>query len=408
MEEVRRLTAADLGVCATGLPPEARTEYGGPTAAGGRAAGLRRALPSEAERAALWAIDQNSDAWHAARALGFGASSVGAMMGWSPYTTSKMVWELNTGVVDRPADRADPLYVIQDVGIPRRFPVDHGHYMEDAAGRAYRALTGAQTRNVGIEVHPTVAWVQCSPDLVVDDYGDNSRLRAWLTDAEIAAEGASSPQRAEIKTPIHATYKPRRANPPDGAWDIPIHYLLQMQYQMLVGGPTVHFVDFVVMWQVNEDHPVDAAAMDRDGEALVWEIFVVRVHRHAGLLREMLRRMTVWRNNLMAAALPKDHLRHRDHHPAYYEWKRVRPLGEQPPSDCWPEWRRLELFDAARDGPLRIRPLGRVRGWQSAERPAPSPCLFRIDRTETESWRAVGEVEFASLAALEQRSASSR
>lgn len=137
---------------------------------------------------------QGSAEWHAHRAQHFNASDAPAMMGCSPYKTrAQLVRELATGVAQE-----------VDAATQRRF--DAGHRFEELARPLAEAI-------IGEELYPCV--------------GTDGKLSASFDGLTLTGDTAF-----EHKT-LNASLRAALA---DGGDDLPSHYQVQMEQQLLVSG----------------------------------------------------------------------------------------------------------------------------------------------------------------------------
>lgn len=116
-------------------------------------------LPDAKERKRLADLEQNSPEWDLERKKRLHASSTSCRVGHGNATVVDH-WKLETGRIVWEPDEATQ----------RMF--QHGHDGEPLAADEYSSRTGRKdVRVVGIVVHPTIAWVGCSPDRLVGDDG---------------------------------------------------------------------------------------------------------------------------------------------------------------------------------------------------------------------------------------------
>ncbi len=118
-----------------------------------------QSLPSPEERKRLAAIEQNSPEWHLEREKRLHASATSCRVGHGELTVVDQ-WKYETG------------RLVRELGEKTEEMFQHGHDGEPLGAAEYSKLTGRKdVRTVGIVVHPTIAWVACSPDRLVGNDG---------------------------------------------------------------------------------------------------------------------------------------------------------------------------------------------------------------------------------------------
>lgn len=158
-------------------------------------------LPDEKERARLRNIGQNTKEWHIERNKRMGASSSSCAVGLGPATPMDY-WRLKTGRIER-EDTEMGMWIME-----------RGHRVEPEAAKMYEKMMGAILYEVGIFVHPTIAWIHASPDRMIRG-----------CEAGIV----------ELKCPVYTL--PAKNRP------ICAQYMCQVQQQMQCVGPQVEWCD---------------------------------------------------------------------------------------------------------------------------------------------------------------------
>lgn len=146
------------------------------------------------------AIAQDSRQWHDWRAQGIGGSEIAAIMGKSPFSTAYRVFEEKVGLRDQQESN---------------FAMERGKRLEPVARAAYEEIIGEPVQPVCVQ-RTDKPWLRCSLD------GASMDLDHLV----------------EIKVPGQSTIELARKQ------KLPEHYMLQVQYQMLVTG--AESADFVV------------------------------------------------------------------------------------------------------------------------------------------------------------------
>lgn len=147
-----------------------------------------RPYPDKQELARLRALDQDGDAWAEERLKRMGASSCSAAVGLGP-ATPRDYWRLKTHRIERECTETSEAIMAR------------GHRLEPLAADAYEVMMeSGPLVQVGIIMHPTIAWMHCSPDRLI----------------------AKEPRGAvEIKCPVYCIPK-----------QVPDKYMCQVQQQM--------------------------------------------------------------------------------------------------------------------------------------------------------------------------------
>lgn len=144
-------------------------------------------------------LQQNTPEWHAFRSTGIGSSDTPIILGASPWTTPYQLWERRIGIKPPP---------------PENPAMTRGKMLEPTVREMYETTTGVRCPPVVVR---NASW----PFLIAS-------LDGWNDAGKVVVE---------IKCPLngHAFV--------DG--EIPEHYFLQMQHQLLVsGGVRADFVSF--------------------------------------------------------------------------------------------------------------------------------------------------------------------
>lgn len=168
-------------------------------------------------------ITQDSQQWHDWRAQGIGGSEIAAVMGKSPFSTAYRVFEEKVGLRDRQESN---------------FAMERGKRLEPVARAAYEDIVGEPVQPVCVQ-RTDKPWLRCSLD------GASMDLDHLV----------------EIKVPGQSTIELARKQ------KLPEHYMLQVQYQMLVTG--AESADFVVY------------------DYTTGELIIVLVERDETLIREI-------------------------------------------------------------------------------------------------------------------------
>ncbi|MDQ6988497.1 MAG: YqaJ viral recombinase family protein [Mariprofundaceae bacterium] len=168
-------------------------------------------------------LEQGSKEWYEWRSFGVGASEIGAVLNISPYKTAHQLWLEKTG---------------QAEGFKGNAATMRGNDLEDMARSAYMIHSGdvVSTDNTCL-THPK-----------------HSRIRASL-DGWIDAETI-----LEIKCPLEKNYEAMKD-------EIPEHYILQMQQQMLASG-----AKSCVFWVYHPDfggYATNVAASQGDFDGII-------------------------------------------------------------------------------------------------------------------------------------------
>lgn len=171
--------------------------------------------PDEKERQRLRSMEQNTEEWDVERQKRMGASSSSCAVGLGPATPMDY-WRLKTGRIERDDT---------DLGV---WIMDRGHRVEPQAARMYERLMGASLYEVGIFVHPTIAWIHASPDRLIK--GCDSGI-------------------VELKCPVYTLPGPNRP--------ICDQYICQVQQQMQCVGPHIQWCDLCFYYRDDMDggHP---------------------------------------------------------------------------------------------------------------------------------------------------------
>lgn len=161
--------------------------------------------PDAKELARLRALDQDSAEWLEERKKRLGASSSSAAVGLGE-ATPQDYWRLKTHRIEK------------EFWPETQQILERGHRLEPLAAEAYEAMVPPlfhkqqSLYQVGIVVHPKLAWIHASPDRLIQ----------------------GEPQGAvEIKCPMYAI--PSRG--------VPDKYMCQIQHQMACLGPQVEWCD---------------------------------------------------------------------------------------------------------------------------------------------------------------------
>lgn len=100
-------------------------------------------------------MKQRTPEWHAARAKLLTASDFGAALGVNPYMSRQKLWRVKVGV-----ER-----------IEENFHMKRGTEHEADAIFRYEVETGCVVNEAGLVLHPSHAWLGCSPDATVGNDG---------------------------------------------------------------------------------------------------------------------------------------------------------------------------------------------------------------------------------------------
>jgi len=178
-----------------------------------------QAYPDAKELARLRALDQDSEEWLEERKKRLGASSSSAAVGLGDATPQDF-WRLKTHRIEK------------EFWPETRHILERGHRLEPVAAQAYEAMVlplynkhkQQSLYQVGIVVHPELAWIHASPDRLI----------------------RGEPRGAvEIKCPMYAI--PSRG--------VPDKYMCQVQHQMACLGPQVEWCD--LFYYLHEEDPSD-------------------------------------------------------------------------------------------------------------------------------------------------------
>lgn len=164
---------------------------------------------TRAER--IGTFEPGSDAWHATRAEGIGASEIAAVVGLSPYESHFSLWHRKAGLVG-----PQPVNEL----------MSWGHYLEPAiAARFADEHPELRVRRTGTWRSRQRPWQLANPDRLLHGWRDGE----WLS-----------------RIPVEIKWSPHADGWSDEDEGIPVYYRCQVQWQMDVMGASHAYVAALV------------------------------------------------------------------------------------------------------------------------------------------------------------------